>query len=131
LVKPSGGREGFRQWVSKQPNPGWKLMPLTHISKGITADDIIHSGAISPIKCGVFNEPLAYFFYGRPAYRLNGDDVIKMEAACPFCFVFDSGLIEKAKFIHAFDTGAFAKRLYNHVLMDEMLTIHQFDVKGC
>jgi hypothetical protein len=43
-----------------------------------------------------------------------------VEAACPCCFIFNAKLIEKAEAIFAFDTGAFAKRLYKHMLTDEM-----------
>lgn len=95
-------------------------MPLTHITKGIGAEDIIRSGQVSTSDCEVFNEPLAYFFYGRPAYRISGDGAIKVEATCPYCFIFDGALIKKSKSILAFDTGAFAKRLYKHVMMEEM-----------
>jgi hypothetical protein len=120
MAKLSGGRPSFREWVDKQPNPGWGLMPLTHISKGIEAEDIIRAGQVATGDCGFFKEPLAYFFYGRPAYRVSGDGAVKVEAACPFCFIFESALIRKAKAIHAFDTGAFARRLYKHVFLDEM-----------
>jgi hypothetical protein len=95
-------------------------MPLTHITKGIGAEDIIRSGQVSTTYCEFFREPLAYFFYGRPAYRVSGEGTVKVEAACPFCFIFSAALIKKAKSIHAFDTGAFANRLYKHVLLDEM-----------
>jgi hypothetical protein len=95
-------------------------MPLTHITKGIGAEDISRSGGVSPTDCKVFGEPLAYFFYGRPAYRIGGDGAVKVEAACPYCFIFNAALIEKAKAIFAFDTGAFDNRLYKHILMEEM-----------
>ena len=95
-------------------------MPLTHITKGIGAEDIIRSGAINPTEDSFFDEPLAYLFYGRPAYRVSGDGTIKVEAACPFCFIFDGALIKNAKAIHAFDTGAFEKRMYKHILLEEM-----------
>ena len=120
MAKLTGGRPGFREWVDNQSDPGWTLMPLTHITKGIGAEDIIRAGKISTQDCDVFNEPLAYFFYGRPAYRVSGDGAVKVEAACPYCFIFDSALIKNAKSIHSFDTGAFAKRLYKHVMMAEM-----------
>src|SRR6266478_2411608 len=120
MAKLVGGRNHFREWVDKQSNPKWPLMPLTHITKGIGAEDIITAGQISPADCAVFGEPLAYFFYGRPAYRVSGDGAVKIEAACPFCFVFNASLIDKAKAIFAFDTGAFSKRLYNHILVEEM-----------
>jgi hypothetical protein len=120
MTKPPVIRPGFREWVDRQSDPGWGLMPLTHISKGIGAEDIVRADAINPSHCEVFNEALAYFFYGRPAYRVGGDGTVKVEAACPYCFVFDSSLIHNAKSIHAFDTGAFHKRMYKHILLDEM-----------
>lgn len=121
MRKRSDGRNEFREWVDKHPDPSWPLMPLTHISKGLIAKDIINDELIRAEHCAVFDEPLAYFFYGRPAYRVGGDAVIKSEAACPFCFIFDSALITKAKYIHAFDTGAFEKRLYKHVMEEEIM----------
>jgi hypothetical protein len=117
MAKFLGRRASFREWVDKQPNPNWPLMPLTHITKGVGAEDISRSGMVDN---GIFDEASAYFFYGRPAYRVSGDGAIKVEAACPYCFVFSAALISKAKAIFAFDTGAFDKRLYKHILMDEM-----------
>jgi hypothetical protein len=84
------------------------------------AEDILRGGQVATSQCPVFREPLAYFFYGRPAYRLGENEVTKGEAFCPFCFLFEPKIIEEAEAIHAFDTGAFAKRLYANVLPDEM-----------
>lgn len=95
-------------------------MPLTHITKGIRAEDIIRADRVSTLPDDFFDGTLAYFFYGRPAYRVSGDGAIKIEAACPYCFIFDPALIKNAASIHAFDTGAFAHRMYKHVLLDEM-----------
>ncbi|MGJ4957632.1 hypothetical protein ACQR1H_18445 [Bradyrhizobium sp. HKCCYLRH2015] len=120
MAKLNGGRTDFREWVDKEPAPDWPLMPLTHITKSIVAADISKSGFVEPIECAVFNRPLAYFFYGRPAYRVSGDGAIKAEAVCPCCFIFDANLIEQAEAIFAFDTGAFSKRLYKHILPEEM-----------
>jgi hypothetical protein len=56
----------------------------------------------------VFEEPLVYLFYGRPAYRsrrgATPDTSIQL---CPVCFIFKSALIptEPAR-IYPFDTGA-------------------------
>ncbi|BCG84799.1 hypothetical protein MesoLj113c_09090 [Mesorhizobium sp. 113-3-9] len=120
MPKLTGGRPAFRKWVDGHAAPKWGLMPLTHVTKGIVAEDIIESGTVAASDCDVFKEPLAYLFYGRPAYRVAGDGVIKVEAACPFCFVFDAALISKAKAIFPFDTGAFSKRLYSRILIEEM-----------
>jgi hypothetical protein len=120
MPKLTGGRSSFRDWVDGKPDPKWPLMPLTHITKGIGAEDVSKAEAVEPSPCDVFGESLAYFFYGRPAYRVSGDGAIKAEAACPFCFVFNADLIDKSKSIFAFDTGAFDKRLFKHSLFDEM-----------
>lgn len=120
MAKLDGGRSDFRAWVDKQPDPNWPLMPLTHITKALVAADIAKAGHIDLLQCEVFEKPLAYFFYGRPAYRVSGDGAIKVEAACPCCFIFNSKLIQKATATFAFDTGAFSKRLYKHMLTDEM-----------
>jgi hypothetical protein len=120
MAKLDGGRPDFREWVDKQLNPNWPPMPLTHITKALTAADIAKSGYVDLVNCDVFEKPLAYFFYGRPAYRVSGDGAIKIEAACPCCFIFNAKLIDKAEAIFAFDTGAFDKRLYKHMLTDEM-----------
>lgn len=120
MARYPGGRPEFRKWVDQQTDPNWTLLPLTHISAGLNAEDIIRAGAVTPMDCKVFNRPLAYFFYGRPAYRINDDDAVKVEAACPYCFIFNSGVLNDCEAIYAFDTGAFTKRLYKHILQNEM-----------
>lgn len=92
-------------------------MNLTHVTKGLLAQDIIEEGNI---ELGAGTDPRAYCFYGRPAYRIHGDGTIKVEAACPFCFLFKPDLIKEADRIFPFDTGAFEKRMYKHILMKEM-----------
>jgi hypothetical protein len=114
------GRPGFRNWVDNAKDPGWQLMPLTHITTGITAQDIIESGSIDPNNDDTFGIPTAYFFYGRPAYRLAEEGTIRSEVFCPYCFIFSSTLIRKASAIHAFDTGALARRMYHHIFSDQM-----------
>lgn len=120
MAKLSGGRSSFRDWVDRQEDPRWSLMPLTHITKGIGAEDIARDEEVRPAHCDLFDQAVAYFFYGRPAYRVSGDGAVKVEAACPFCFVFSAALINNAQAIFAFDTGAFEKRLYKHSILDEM-----------
>jgi hypothetical protein len=120
MAKLTSGRPGFRNWVDDQPDPGWNLMPLTHITKALVAEDIIRDGQIGVSECKPFDQAFAFFFYGRPAYRVAGDGAIKTEAACPCCFIFESGRIDEASAIFAYDTGAFDKRLYKHVLLDEL-----------
>lgn len=114
------GRPGFREWVDAQPDPGWELLPLTHITKALIAEDIVRARKIDPLDRDRLGEPVSYFYYGRPAFRANKDKVIKIDAACPICFVLDGKVVHQAKKFFAFDSGAFLSRLYKHVLIDEM-----------
>jgi hypothetical protein len=113
-------RPEFRNWVDQEPDPAWSLMPLTHVTKGIGLQDIARAQLISSNNCKTLKEEMSFFFYGRPAFRVSGDGSIKAEAACPTCLIFKPELIEKAEKIHAFDTGAFGKRIYKHIILDEM-----------
>lgn len=119
MTKRSAARNEFREWIDKQPNPGWDLLPLTHIAKSLTARDIIATGRIEPRHCDTLGAELIYCFYGRAAYRVAADGTIKQESLSPFCFIFDPSLIERAKEIHAFDTGAHGNRLFSHIIADE------------
>lgn len=123
------GRPGFSEWVGSQSGSQWPNLPLTHITKGVTAEDILRGGSVDPSQCTVFDEPLTYFFYARPAYRVSGDAGIRAEALCPFCFIFSPELIQQAVAIHAFDTGALAARMYNDVFPDEV-TPSDFSLDG-
>ncbi|WP_293679006.1 hypothetical protein [uncultured Phenylobacterium sp.] len=115
------GRPGFLEWLQRQNQPlGWGLMPLTHITKGVTAEDIIRADKIETQPCNVFDQSLAYLFYGRPAYRISEEGSVKFEAACPYCFIFRPNLIKHSRAIFAFDTGAYSKRMYAHHVTDEM-----------
>jgi hypothetical protein len=117
----SSDRPGFREWVDRHEVPtGWRLLPLTHITRGLVAGDIMRTGRVDPgDPCEPHGRSYAFFFYGRPAYRVADSSVIKLEASCPHCFIFRERLIERSNQIYAFDTGAFGARLYRHVLDDD------------
>jgi len=116
----SSSRPEFRDWVDRQPDPAWTLMPLTHLCKALIGGDIARHGKVEPTDCAVLDRSVAYFFYGRPAYRTRGDGPVKNPAACPMCFIFDPKVIDSADEIFPFDTGAYSARLYSHIVMDEM-----------
>ena len=120
MRKLAGGRPSFRKWIDSMNDPGWALMPLTHITTGITAQDIIELGRIEPTNDTVFDVPVAYFFYGRPAYRISDGNTVRAEVFCPYCFIFSAALIRKASAIYAFDTGALAKSMYQHIFSNQM-----------
>lgn len=116
----SDGRPGFRNWVDRHAASNeWKLLPLTHITRGLVASDIMRGGRIEPEYCDNLKKTYAFFFYGRPAYRASQDKVVKLEASCPHCFIFREDLIRRSNQVYAFDTGAFGARLFKHVLDDD------------
>jgi hypothetical protein len=117
------------EWVNQRPDPGWGVLPLTHITRGVIAEDIIRESHVRTSDCPVFGEPLAYFFYGRPAYRIGREIVIKAEALCPYCFIFKPELLDRAKSVFAFDTGAFNARLFSGVIASEM-EVNDFRLEG-
>lgn len=125
----SSNNPTFREWVDQQPDPGWPSLPLTHITRGALAERIARYGAVEPSRCNVLGMETAYFFYGRAAYRPSEAKVIKFEYASPYCFVFDEGLLGQADAIHAFDTGAYAQRSYDHVLTEDM-SLEEFNLVG-
>lgn len=125
-MKIEDGRPEFLQWVDRHiPPDDWPLLPLTHITRGLTADDVLRSGRVQPNHCDVLKETYAFFFYGRPAYRVGNSDVVKLEVACPYCFLFSPRLLKRANKFYAFDTGAFGNRLFGHVV-DEDFKVQDF-----
>jgi hypothetical protein len=115
----------FRRWIERHEEVIWPHLPLTHVTRAVFAEKILATGELRPERCPVFSEDLTYTFYGRPAYRATSDQVIQLEASCPCCFIFEAQLMSSASRVHAFDTGAFSKRLFNHVL-DAGLQIADF-----
>ena len=111
-------REKFNRWVNSKNNPNWKDLPLTHITGGVGASDILDDRRISPQQCKVLNEEVAYTFYGRAAYRVGLAGSINLEAYAPFCFVFDGKLLQKAHKAYPFDTGAYDARMYKPYITD-------------
>jgi hypothetical protein len=119
-MKIEDGRPEFAQWVDRHVvPPNWKLLPLTHITRGVTADDILRTGTVQPNECSILKGSYAFFFYGRPAYRVGNSNVVKLEVSCPYCFIFNPKLLKRANKFFAFDTGAFGNRLFSHVVDDD------------
>lgn len=124
-------RPGFHDWVDRHAAPPeWRLLPLTHITRGIVAGDIMREGRIGPSeRCEAHDKGYAFFFYGRAAYRITDADVVKLEASCPHCFIFRERLLKRSNDVFAFDTGAFAARMYKHVL-DPDFNVGDFRIGG-
>jgi hypothetical protein len=83
-------------------------MPLVHTSQCTFMVDIARSGRIEPRPCNVFGEPIAYLFYGRPAYRSrSGGTSGEPIQLCPITFILKPGALNHVHLrIYPCDTGA-------------------------
>jgi len=77
-----------------------EVLPLVHTRSHKTAKDILPKKKLERKLCEVFNEYLLYFFYARPAYRL--DDVLKI----PVVFIIKP-ILNDIKRVYPFDSGAY------------------------
>jgi hypothetical protein len=101
----------FSDYVRRQ-RPSPRELPLVHTTECHHLDSIVKSQSLNPRHCGVFKEPLLYFFYGRPAYRDPSKNApMKDISFCPICFVFRTGDRVPVKRVFPFDTGASQKPL--------------------
>jgi len=84
------------------------VLPAVHSSTCAIFRDIVRGEKLVTRHCKVFNEPLIYLFYGRPAYRsrLGATPSTDIDYY-PVCFVFKSDRLPRS-FARAFpfDSGA-------------------------
>jgi hypothetical protein len=74
--------------------------------------------------CEVFEEPITYLFYGRPAFKYSVQPGLKLLAYYPICFVFDIDLIGSIKRLYPFDTGALFHKILNKFIHDDNVVAH-------
>jgi hypothetical protein len=60
--------------------------------------------------CNVFNEPLIYLFYGRPAYRAQESQQLRLSARAPVILIFNNDIESSGARLLPFDSGAFKSR---------------------
>jgi hypothetical protein len=97
----------FARFVDSHPTMAEEL-PLVHSTRCEKFSEIANSRNLTTQLCSVFNEPLLYLFYGRPAYRSkSGTNPATSIAYCPVCFVFKPYTISKEVVrVFPFDSGA-------------------------
>jgi hypothetical protein len=88
-----------------------KALPLTHLTDWAGFIAITNDGHFASRKpCSVYGTHLVYAFYGRPAYRLRDDGSShNLPTFSPVCFVLNNKLVNSAKRMLPFDSGAFSK----------------------
>jgi hypothetical protein len=98
------------------------LLPLFHTFEGRNLRGIQKAGQLTPTHCPVFDEPLLYLFYGRPAYRVTsaGEQATSDHAFAPVIIAIRPESAASIKRIAPFDTGAFHNNIYETYLHPKM-----------
>lgn len=95
-------------------------LPYFHSCSGKAFRSILSSGKIERRMCDVFDEELVYFFYGKPAYRMQNRGTNTRDASrFPVCFVISDLEDSSIRRVFPFDTGAMACGVYECVCGDE------------
>jgi hypothetical protein len=100
---------------------------LVHCTPVIKGVPILEERELRTVQCPVYDEPLVYLFYGRPAFKPLADmDASAMAELWPMCLVFDASLMARASRILPFDSGGYAR--YRHCT--GTLTRSAFELPG-
>jgi len=107
-------------FVGRQ-KPAEPSLPLTHIMDSYTLEGQYGTAELKMEDCDVFQEPLIYIFYGRPAFRPNMDkNPTSDDLHEPVCFILKPDLFHNVDRVYAFDTGAHHLDLYQPYLHKKM-----------
>ncbi|MBU4200298.1 MAG: hypothetical protein KKE37_08655 [Verrucomicrobia bacterium] len=90
-------------------------LPLTHVTTWTSFADIVNSGCLNPSQCPRYKEPLVYFFYGKPAYRVKDANTVRHDTIyAPVCLIITPGTVTAGvKRVFPFDSGAGKDLLYH------------------
>ena len=98
-----------------------------HTTDGFRLRDVIRAGTLSVTRCNVLDEDLLYFFYGRPAFRRNEDEQLRLTSKSPVVVVLRSDLVARALRMFPFDSGAFEAGRYKNWIHPKM-TLADFEL---
>ncbi len=110
-----------RLWAWLQSvSPYPKSLAWCHTTDAFCFREIVETGVLTPKHCEVFSQELLYFFYGRPAYRQNSSEALRISARSPIVILLDPDLIACGSRMYPFDTGAFRANRYAHWIHADM-----------
>jgi hypothetical protein len=99
----------YWRWLQRT-TPLAERMKWCHRTDAFALREIIRNGCVVPRMCNVFNEPLTYLFYGRPAYRSQESQQLRLSARAPVILIFNSEIESSGTRLLPFDSGAFQSR---------------------
>ncbi len=112
-------KSSYWNWLQKT-EPHEKKLKWCHRTDAFALRSIISNGCIIPKKCNIFQEDLIYLFYGRPAYRSNESEQVRLTAKSPVIIIFKNAIEDSGVRLFPFDSGAFDSRYdkWRHTDMD-------------
>jgi hypothetical protein len=117
-------RRRFASLVSQATGTG-RLLPLTHTTDGYCFRDVLALKQLAVTPCPIFNEPLLYLFYGRPAYRAaSTQKATSLNAFCMVSFILRSDVLPPPKRVFPFDTGAMVSNRFADFMHPSMSVDH-------
>jgi hypothetical protein len=115
------GRTHFERFIERQSTSSESPLPLTHTTDAYDLRDIIDDQEIKPRYCGVLDHDLSYCFYGRPAYRKNGEvQANGLAAYAPIVLILKPSVSDEAIAAFPFDSGAFKGEKYSDITHHRM-----------
>jgi len=99
----------YWRWL-QAATPVAERLKWCHRTDAFALRDIIRNGCVVPRMCNVFNEPLIYLFYGRPAYRAQESQQLRLSSRAPVIVIFNNGIEATGSRLFPFDSGAFDSR---------------------
>lgn len=108
---PPAGDSRFWAWL-KAASPYSKTLAWCHTTDAFRFRSILETASFTPCHCNVFDEPLAYLFYGRPAYRRTDEAAYGSSARAPVVIIFRPEIAAHGRRLFPFDSGAFADKRY-------------------
>ncbi len=102
-------------------------MPFMHTTDTYKFRNVMKEQILHKSYCDVFKEDLLYFFYGRPAYRVNEEKKAGNNPSnLPFCLIIRPDTVGDLKRIYPFDTGAFKLGAFDEYIHDDMKNHNSF-----
>jgi hypothetical protein len=114
-------RRRLRNLIHAQPSAR-PLLPLVHTTDVYRLRNVLEDERLEPRECDVYKgEPLLYFFYGRPSYRVNAKEgATALDHYLPVCLLFRNTAVTPIKRIFPFDSGGFHEALYKDAFHKDM-----------
>jgi hypothetical protein len=110
---PHSGPSPLWSWLTGVTPVAENLL-WCHTTDGFRLKNLINTGTLSVNRCRVLDEDLLYFFYGRPAFRRDEDQQLRLTSKSPIVIVLKTELVANALRMFPFDSGAFQAGRYQN-----------------